>query len=166
MLTTEQKSTLSELFEEAITEIRTRHIAAGQKASGKTAASLAYEVTDSGGKITGRGYFATLETGRKPGATPKGFREIIKKWAVDKGIQVEPYEYKSDRPHKYTAQEAGLNRFAGAVANKIRKQGTVLFREGGRKDIYTPALDALTEKITLSLLEGFNKLVIGDIKRL
>ena len=166
MLTTEQKVTLVGLFEEAITEIRTRHIDAGQKASGKTAASLAYEVTDSGGKITGRGYFATLETGRKPGATPKGFREIIKKWAVDKGIQVEPYEYKSDRPHKYTAQEAGLNRFAGAVANKIRKQGTVLFREGGRKDIYTPALDALTEKITLSLLEGFSKLVIGDIKRL
>ena len=166
MLTADQKATLAGLFEEAITEIRTRHIDAGQKASGKTAASLAYEVTDSGGKITGRGYFGTLETGRKAGAVPKGFVEIIKKWAVDKGIQVEPYEYKSDREHKYTAQEAGLNCFAGAVANKIRKKGTVLFRDGGRKDVYTPALDALTEKITLSLLEGFNKLAINDIKRL
>ena len=166
MLTTEQKTILAGLFEEAIAEIRTRHEAAGQKASGKTAASLAYEVTDSGGKITGRGYFATLETGRKPGATSKGFREIIKKWATDKGIQIEPYKYKTDRPHKYTEQEAGLNRFAGAVANKIRKQGTLLFREGGRKDIYTPALDTLTEKISVSLLEGFSRLIISDLKRL
>ena len=61
----------------------------GTNATGKTSASLKYSVKNEGTKatllITGRKYFATVETGRK--ATPnydkpsKAFVQAIKEWA-------------------------------------------------------------------------------------
>ena len=166
MLTSEQKSILAALLAQAVEEIKQAHEGAKQVASGRTRDSIAYEVTDQGGKITGRSPFATLETGRKAGNTPKGFVDIIRQWAKDKKIDIKPYEYKTDRPHKYTAEEAGLNRFAGAVAQKIKKSGTLLYRSGGRKDIYTPALDRLTEAIREQILANLAENALRDLKRL
>ena len=52
-------------LEELRVAIIAHHISAGQKASGKTAASIHVEVTDTRGTLFGRSAFGTLETGRR-----------------------------------------------------------------------------------------------------
>lgn len=106
------------------------HIRAGQKASGRTIASLRIETTDDTGILFGRKAFGTLETGRRGGRVPKGFYHIILQWVKDKGIQVE-------KPKT----------FAYFVARKIAREGTSLYRQGGRADIYSNEIPNTTEAI-------------------
>lgn len=103
----------------------------GQVASGRTIASLRVETTEDGGVLWGRSPFGTLETGRKGGKVPAGFWKIIRQWIDDKGIQV-------DKP----------NSFAYLVARKIAREGTQLFRAGGRDDIYSPEVKDTMERIS------------------
>ncbi|MBU3835419.1 MAG: hypothetical protein H9949_06730 [Candidatus Phocaeicola merdigallinarum] len=107
------------------------HRNAGQVASGRTIASLKVEITEDGGVLWGRSAFGTLETGRKGGKVPAGFWKIIRQWMDDKGIQVE-------KPDS----------FAYLVARKIAKEGTQLFRNGGRSDIYSPEVKDTVERVS------------------
>lgn len=107
------------------------HRNAGQVASGRTIASLKVEITEDGGVLWGRSPFGTLETGRKGGKVPAGFWKIIRQWMDDKGIQVE-------KPDS----------FAYLVARKIAKEGTQLFRNGGRSDIYSPEVKDTVERVS------------------
>ncbi len=107
------------------------HRNAGQVASGRTIASLKVEITENGGVLWGRSPFGTLETGRKGGKVPAGFWKIIRQWMDDKGIQVE-------KPDS----------FAYLVARKIAKEGTQLFRNGGRSDIYSPEVKDTVERVS------------------
>ena len=139
---------LQDELEELRVAIIAHHLSAGQKASGKTAASMHVEVTETRGTLFGRSAFGTLETGRKAGKVP-----IIKQWMKDKGIEAEPIPYKTDRPHKYTPKERGENTLAFLIARKIKKSGTQLFRQGGRSDIYSNEVPVTTRKIGERLLE-------------
>ena len=112
------------------------HLRAGQKASGRTIASMYVEASDDGGVLFGRRAFGTLETGRRGGRVPKGFYHIILQWVRDKGIQVE-------KPKT----------FAYFVAKKIAREGTSLFRQGGRDDIYSNEIPKTTESV-LSRITG------------
>lgn len=103
----------------------------GQVASGRTIASMKVEVTEDGGVLWGRSPFGTLETGRKPGKVPAGFWRIIRQWMDDKGIQVQ-------KPDS----------FAFLVARKIANEGTQLFRNGGRDDIYSPEVKDTVERVS------------------
>lgn len=107
------------------------HRSAGQVASGRTIASLKVEITEDGGVLWGRSAFGTLETGRKGGKVPAGFWKIIRQWMDDKGIQVE-------KPDS----------FAYLVARKIAREGTQLFRNGGRSDIYSPEVKDTVERVS------------------
>lgn len=100
---------------------------AGQIVTGKMAKSLRSEIRGEGNKITGYVYaapfFPVLETGRKP--TPdkkpsKAMVENIREWADVKGLG-EGAEW--------------------AIATTINKEGTKLWQQGGREDIFTPATD-------------------------
>ena len=62
---------LQDELEELRVAIIAHHISAGQKASGKTAASMHVEVTETRGTLFGRSAFGTLETGRKAGKVPQ-----------------------------------------------------------------------------------------------
>ena len=126
----EQKTILKSELESLRDRIIQNHIAAGQKASGKTIKSLLVDVTEEQGELTGRGFFAVLETGRKAGKVPKGFQAIILKWAQDKGIKV-------DKPKS----------FAFLVARKIAQEGTLLHRRGGRADIYSNEIPKTIENV-------------------
>lgn len=128
------------------------HEKAGQMASGRTEASLHAEVTEDGGTLWGRYAFGVLETGRKAGKVPMNFTAIIKQWMKDKCIQATPILYKTDRPHKYTPQERGENSLAYMIARKIKRSGTRLYRQGGRSDIYSQAIEEATRKIGERLL--------------
>ena len=112
------------------------HLSAGQKASGRTIASMHVESSDDGGVLFGRRAFGTLETGRRGGRVPKGFYHIILQWVRDKGIQVE-------KPKT----------FAYFVSKKIAREGTSLFRQGGRDDIYSNEIPKTTESV-LSRITG------------
>lgn len=151
---------LSDELERLRQKIIAQHIAAGQKASGRTAASLRVEVEPQHGVLFGRTAFGTLETGRKPGKVPAKFTDIIKQWMRDKGISGTPIPYKTDRPHKYTEQERGDNTLAYFIARKIKNSGTSLYRQGGRADIYSNAIPEATRRI----LDRLVKLVSENIE--
>lgn len=132
-------------------------------ASGRTKASLRVEAIEQTFTLLGRHPFATVETGRQAGKVPINFLEILKQWAVDKQISLEPIQYTripSDRwQPKYTPEERALNQFAGAVAHKIRTEGSRLHRSGGRADIYSEEIERTIKNIT----EGMRALVKSQV---
>lgn len=97
----------------------------GLNASGKTSKSL--EIVQNGTALMGRSFFAVLETGRKAGKVPKNFRQIIEKWATDKGLTFET--------------PAKLRSFSYLVARKIAAEGTKQYRTGRRTDVFTDAIN-------------------------
>lgn len=133
------KKVISEELNSLRQKIIDNHLKAGQKASGRTIASLRVEVSDDGGTLFGRKAFGTLETGRRGGKVPRGFYQIILQWMKDKGINVE-------KPKT----------FAYFVARKIAREGTKLYRQGGRADIYSNEIPKTEESIMerISVLLG------------
>lgn len=154
---------LREELERVKQEIIKNHIAAGQRASGRTAASLRVETDETEGALWGRSPFGTLETGRQAGKIPANFRLIIRQWMQDKGIKARPMPYKTDRPHKYTVEERGELSLAFLIARKIEREGTSLFRKGGRNDIYTNVIPLAKERI-LKRITSLLKTEIKNIK--
>lgn len=116
------------------------HLRVGQKASGKTIASLHVKLSENGGILWGRQAFEVLESGRKGGKVPKGFYQIIQQWVKDKGIQV-------DKPKT----------FSYFVARKIAREGTQLYRNGGRDDIYSKEIEHTTRVIMERIFGIFEK---------
>ena len=108
-------------------------VAQGLNASGKTAKSLEVVMSETGGALMGRSFFAVLETGRKAGKVPKNFRQIIEKWATDKGLTFET--------------PARLRSFSYLVARKIAREGTKQYRTGRRTDVFTEAVNETVTSI-------------------
>lgn len=138
---------LGEELEELRKRIIANHLRAGQKASGRTAASLHAVVSEDEGVLYGRTAFGVLETGRKGGKVPMGFQDIIRQWMKDKGIKADPIPYKTNRPHKYTPEQRGEMSLSYLIARKIRREGTSLFKRGGRDDIYSSVIPEVTDRI-------------------
>lgn len=128
--------------------IRANHEAAGQVASGKLRDNIRQGVEDMGDRISGHvdalSYIEAMEQGNAPwepiptkqakdGHTydyvPKWFADAIGQWMSDKGIQ----------------ETKERNRYA--VAWKIIHDGTLLYRQGGRSDIYSEITKAVAEEI-------------------
>lgn len=136
--------------------------AAGQVASHRTIDSMHVVVEGNVGTLYGGlpdgAPIGTFETGRKGGAVPAGFPHIIRQWMEDKGIHADPIPYvrqPSDKwSPKYTPQERGDMQMAGAIAHTIEKSGTKLYREGGRTDIYTPAIEATVNNVSRRIMDG------------
>lgn len=107
-----------------VKEVQANIQSAGKNASGETSRSLLNEVKETEDKLTmrisGSPWFFTLETGRKP-TKPNAKKgdptliEKIKRWVLVKGIDISPY----------------------AITKKIHNKGTKLYRQGGRKDIFS-----------------------------
>lgn len=125
---------------ESISEILTRR---GQEAvkriqdnipsaSGKTKESVRYEVSEGSGKVTltiigGRPFFPALETGSKPSDKNPHPDMVtsLKEWMEIRGIQGSAY----------------------GMARGILKRGSRLWRDGGRRDIYTNVKNDILELI-------------------
>lgn len=134
---------LTEVFEQAKRDIIANHERAGQVASGKTRDSLSVEVTSDTTSATatmyGRKYFAALETGSAPWEKqykhpPRPFVETIAKWMTDKGIE-------------------GVSAYL--VARKIMREGSKLYRDGGKQDIFTPVMEDIEQRIDAELSSIF-----------
>lgn len=116
----------------AITKIQSNITSSGQNASGRTSNSLKSTVSESDGitrlVIDAARHFTVLETGRKPGKMPPV--GAIQQWIVDKPLD----------------ERKGL---AWAISKVIARDGTKLFQEGGRKDIFSNVLnDTFVSDIT------------------
>lgn len=149
---------LEKVLNEIVDDIRYNLAATGTNASGRTSDSLQVEMREDGGSVTGRQYFQSVEVGRPGGRVPQNFRAIIRQWMKDKGIRAVPIPYKrqpSERwQPKYTPEERGAWEMAGAIAETIRKEGTRLFREGGRTDIYTHVINSRMEELEAAAMGG------------
>lgn len=123
-------------------------IANGQNASGRTVKSLEVEQPSEEEVILwGHKPFGVMETGRKSGKIPYGFRDIILQWMQNKGVHGQPLPYKTNRPHKYTPEQRGDMSMAGAIARSIATKGSKLHRDGGRADVYSNVIPDTMERI-------------------
>ena len=137
----------------------------GLKASGKTAASMRIESDVYGARLIGRPYFQSLELGRPAGRVPHNFHAIIRQWIIDKGLSVRMIPYKRQpsarwQP-KYSVEERSLRMAAGAIAHTIATRGTLLYRQGGRMDIYTPVIREEVEQ----LRKNYTDIIVKSISR-
>lgn len=146
-------SILNKYGSSTIEQIRNNLSSTGTNATGKTSQSLRYEVTNEGTKATlkviGKPYFAVVETGRKPTPGNKPSYEFvnnIKQWLAARG--------KDDKG-------------AYGIAMSINKKGTKLFRDGGRKDIYSNVINQnLVDKINIDLLNKFAEQFLASAVKL
>lgn len=95
-------------------------------ASGKTIQSMQVIPSNTGGKLVAGGWIIYLENGRGP-TSPTGpyqhsddsLLDIITQWIKDKGLDLNPY----------------------AVTKKIHKEGTRLYRLGGKSGVLSIPLN-------------------------
>ena len=139
------------------------HLAAGQKASGRTIASMVVKVEPRpdgvSGELDARAYFAGLETGSRPWSTihtrlrkdgteypsaPKWFINVVEEWAATKGVNL-------DSPW--------------GVATKIMTSGSALFRDGGRSDIFSNEIPVFIEDVASRLAGLFDVQLTESILR-
>lgn len=108
-------------------DIISRHVAAGQVASGGTSESFEIRsLTEFNGQLLGPQWAGVLERGRKPGKVPYEFEKIIKQWAIAKGISF--------------SDPKVFDQWAKGVAWKIRLYGTEMHRTSTTEDIFTTAI--------------------------
>lgn len=138
-VTIDIRKILTGALEEAKDKIQQNLANTGTNASGRTSASLEVVVDGTVGTLFGRQAFGTVETGRKPGRVPAGFRDIIYQWMQDKGVQAEVTGRRSQ-------QSADMS-MAYCIARKIANEGSRLYRDGGREDIYSNVLPLTIERV-------------------
>jgi hypothetical protein len=124
---------------ELVNNIRANLGAAGQNATLRTSQSLRFELKQEGTsykmQLFGRPFFMTVETGRKPTPDKKPSREMIANigiWAAARGMD---------------------ENAVWAIATKIQKKGTQLWRDGGRTDIVEPAVDTFINDVSTAILD-------------
>lgn len=113
----------------------------GQAASGKTQQSLHVEEDNESVTLYGRKAFGTMEQGRAPGRVPRNFQQILYLWSINKGIAFDDERERSS--------------FAYLLARKIQSEGTKLFREGGRTDVYSNEIPTTIERIRKRISRAF-----------
>ena len=123
-----------------ISNIRKNMTDAGQNATGETANSLQFEIKQESTKykftLTGRPFFMTVQTGRKPTPGKKPSRDMISnltRWVNARGLPASS---------------------VWAIATKIQEEGTKLWRDGGRYDIVNPATDEFINKSAEAILDN------------
>lgn len=132
-------------LDDCILDIKQRHVSAGQRASGRGMASLESRVESAPdgyvGQVWGLPYVGAWETGRGPArqaGTPQekiAFVASLAEWCRLRGF---PAESLSDEQYIRTARW---------LRWYINKFGTKLYRAGGRRDIITPAVEALEARL-------------------
>lgn len=131
---------VNEQGNELVNNIRGNLASTGTNATGKTSQSLRFEISSEGTKtklqLFGRPFFNSVRDGRKPTPNQKPSREFIE--------NLKPW-----------AQARGINEGAvWAIATKINKLGTNLFREGGRTDIVEPAVEKFIYEVESQWLDA------------
>lgn len=123
-----------------IAAIKNNLSTSGQNATNETANSLSQEITQEGTKfryeLSGRPFFMTVQTGRRPTPDKKPSRQMISnisQWVNARGMDASA---------------------VWGIAINIQKEGTKLWQAGGRTDIVDPAADDFINNVTEAILEN------------
>ena len=147
-------------LDDCVADIKRRSTQAGQVASGRTLASLEVRMRREGesiiGEIWGRPFFGALETGSRPArrrgttASRQAMVADMKEWCRIRGLTA-----------GMTDKQA--KNFARWLSWYIKRNGSALYRKGGRRDIITPAVEATKNELTERLGTYFEQLITHDI---
>jgi len=143
---------IDDLVFKKLNELRDR-IAANIKstnssASGMSSQSMVITREQTRQTLSARPFFATLETGRRPGKMPPISKML--EFLAARQIQMEGV--------------SNLKRAWGTAIN-ISKFGTKLFQKGGRKDIYTNEIEKFKTEIYKEVKDALILIVKDELKR-
>lgn len=129
-------------------EIIEQIIAKKMNASGRTAQSLEVIPSNTGGALYAAEHIIFLEDGRGPTSPTGPYKEgdklidIITQWISDKGLDLNPY----------------------AVTKKIHKEGTKLYRQGGKSGVLSiPLAAAGLNTLFAEIATQFSQTTTSDI---
>lgn len=130
-------------------EIIRNHERAGQVASGKTKDSIQVKMREDGGSLVGASYIYVLEKGRGKSKKSQGgvLKNNIKNWILAKGIT--------------PSGKVSLDDLAYLITRKIHEDGTQLWRNGGRSDIYS---NVITRESIKKMIKEIGVDVMKQIK--
>lgn len=111
-------------------------------ASGALADSIKYTIDGYRLKVQGNDYIYYLQYGRKPGGRPP--IKAIRQWIDDKGI---------------TPEKGSKDSLAWAIAKKIEKEGTTIYKAGG-SDLVSGIFN---EALQQSIESDFANLIASEI---
>ena len=142
------KDIIQQQCDEFIRRVRHNMERADLVVSGEMSRSLTTrDVTEEGGKVEAHPYFRVLETGRKPGKFPPS--ENILEWVRLKGIA-----------ERWNMSESSA---AYLVARSIAKNGSTLYRKGGRTDIFSNEIDSTVSELADEITRYYVGLITTEI---
>lgn len=119
----------------------------GANASGKTIQSMKVTATETELIITGREGFSMLETGISPQQSTATADKLYQ-WSKHKQIP-----FKNDKARFFAAKAWTANQ---------KVEGSLLFRLGGRKDVFTNEVDPLVKAIENQIEKRFYEIKLVD----
>lgn len=143
---------------DCVGDIKRRHVQAGQRATGRTMNALEVRMRREAdaivGEIWGMPYTGAWETGSRPArrkgtaASRESMVQNLKEWCKIRGLAVD--DKQAERLAKY-------------LAWYIKRYGSKLYRNGGRRDIITPAIEATKQTVEQRLGLYYEQLVTETI---
>jgi len=143
---------------DCVGDIKRRHIQAGQRATGRTMNALEVRMRREAdaivGEIWGMPYTGAWETGSRPArrkgtaASRESMVQNLKEWCKIRGLAV---------------NDEQAQRLAKYLAWYIKRYGSKLYRNGGRRDIITPAVEATKQTVEQRLGIYYEQLVTETI---
>ena len=143
---------------DCVGDIKRRHIQAGQRATGRTMNALEVRIRREAdaivGEIWGMPYTGAWETGSRPArrkgtaASRESMVQNLKEWCKIRGLAV---------------NDEQAQRLAKYLAWYIKRYGSKLYRNGGRRDIITPAIEATKQTVEQQLGIYYEQLITETI---
>lgn len=155
--------TIQRTLQDAVDDIKRRSTQAGQVATGRTLRALEVRMKAEGqeiiGQIWGRPFTGALETGSRPASKASHNPKLTQKvMAVNLAQWMRVRGLSSDLTDKQ------LKQAAEHLAWYIRRYGSKLYREGGRRDIITPAIESTKKVLVERLGMDFENLFFNQLK--
>ena len=141
------KKEIFAILDEAVGQIKSNIDSVGANVTGKTKNS--FQVFEQGNiiGIEAARYWATLETGRGPGKVPYDFKNTIMEWMRNRGL------WQSET-------ESRKNSIAFRIAEKIKNEGTSLFRDKGRSDVFS---NVINDSLINTILDKSGNILLKEI---
>ena len=152
------ENTIRQALNDCVSDIKRRHVQAGQRATGRTMNALEVRMRREAdaivGEIWGMPYTGAWETGSRPArrkgtaASRESMVQNLKEWCKIRGLAVDDKQ---------------AQRLAKYLAWYIKRYGSKLYRNGGRRDIITPAIEATKQTVEQQLGLYYEQLVTETI---
>jgi len=141
---------LNEELKRFLLDVRNNMVTYGKEVTGGSSEAFSYNIESNNEVlISGPANARSLQRGIRPGTWPKGYANIIRDWAIAKGLSFQTNEE--------------LERFAYAVANKIKQDGSLQYRTHTYYDIYDSPFEECMDRITRRLSSSYLDLIMDNI---